>query len=92
MTKIVKILSVSGGQSTKFFSVPPRKKVCHRHVGTLYNQAWRTAAPAVERLLRLDPATQVDSGVTRRFKRGADGHSLGKEVVCRVGGGLDTHG
>jgi hypothetical protein len=36
--------------------------------------------------------TQADSGVTRRFKGGADERSKGKEVVSRVGGGLDTHG
>jgi hypothetical protein len=36
--------------------------------------------------------TQAESGVTRRFKRGADGRSLGKEVVGRVGGGLDALG
>jgi hypothetical protein len=35
-------------------------------------------------------AAQAESGVTRRFKRGADGRSLGKEVVGRVGGGLDA--
>jgi hypothetical protein len=57
----------------------------------------RGAAAALERLLRLDPAThpravQADSGVTRRFKRGADARSLGKEVVGRVGGGLDALG
>jgi hypothetical protein len=40
MTKIVRILSVPGGHSTKIFSVPTRKKVCHGHSGTLYNQAW----------------------------------------------------
>jgi hypothetical protein len=34
----------------------------------------------------------VDSGVTRRFKRGPDACSLGKEVISLVGGGLDTHG
>jgi hypothetical protein len=32
----------------------------------------------------------VDSGVTWRFKRGADGCSLGKEVMGCVGGGLDS--
>jgi hypothetical protein len=37
-------------------------------------------------------AAQADSGVTWQFKGGADGRSMGKEVVCRVGGGLDTHG
>jgi hypothetical protein len=57
----------------------------------------RAAAAALERSLRLDPAThpraaQAESGVTRRFKRGADGHSLGKEVVGHVGGRLDTLG
>jgi hypothetical protein len=61
---------------------------CHRD---------QAAAAALERLLGLDPAThpraaQVDSGVTRRFKRGADGCLLGNEVVSCVGGGLDTHG
>jgi hypothetical protein len=50
----------------------------------------RAAAPALERSLRLDPAThlravQADSGITQQFKRGADGQSLGKEVVGRVG-------
>jgi hypothetical protein len=34
----------------------------------------------------------VDSAVTRRFKRGADAQSLGKEVVGHVGGGLDSLG
>jgi hypothetical protein len=57
----------------------------------------RAAAAALERSLRLDPAThprakQADLRVTQRFKRGADGRSLGKEVVGRVGGGLDTLG
>jgi hypothetical protein len=57
----------------------------------------RAAAAALERLLRLDPAThlraiQVDSVVTPQFKRGADGRSLGKEVVGHVGGGLDALG
>jgi hypothetical protein len=52
----------------------------------------RAAAVTLERLLRLDPAThpraaQADSGVTRRFKEGADGRSKVKEVVSRVGGG-----
>jgi hypothetical protein len=47
----------------------------------------RAAAAALERSLRLVPA---DSGVTARFKRGADGRSLGKEVVGHVGGGLDA--
>jgi hypothetical protein len=51
----------------------------------------RAAAAALERLLRLDLAThpkavQADSGVTRQFKRGADGRSLGNEVVGRVEG------
>jgi hypothetical protein len=50
----------------------------------------RAATAALERSLRLDPAVQADSGVTRRFKRGADGRSLGKEVIGRVGGGLDA--
>jgi hypothetical protein len=55
----------------------------------------RAAATALERLLRLDPVThpravQAESGATRRFKRGADGHSLGKEIVGHVGGGLDA--
>jgi hypothetical protein len=55
----------------------------------------RAAAGALERLLRLDPAThpraeQAESGVTWQFKRGADGRSLGKEVVGCVGGGLDA--
>jgi hypothetical protein len=62
--------------------------------GCLRDQA---ATAALERLLRLDPAThpraaQADSGVTRRFKRGADGRSLGKEVLGRVGGGLEALG
>jgi hypothetical protein len=57
----------------------------------------RAAATALERSLRLDPAThpraaQVDSGVTRQFRRGTDGRLKGKEVVSCVGGGLDTHG
>jgi hypothetical protein len=57
----------------------------------------RAAAAALERLLRLDPAihprvVKADSGVTQRFKRGADGHSLGKEVISCMDGGLDTHG
>jgi hypothetical protein len=57
----------------------------------------RAAAAALERSLRLDTAThpravQADSGVIRRFKRGADGRSLGKEVVGRVGGALDALG
>jgi hypothetical protein len=57
----------------------------------------RAAAAALERSLRLDPAThpravQADSGVTLRFKRGADAWSLGKEVVGRVGGRLDALG
>jgi hypothetical protein len=57
----------------------------------------RAAAAALERSLRLEPAThpraaQADSGVTRQFKRGADGLSLGKEVMGRVGGGLDALG
>jgi hypothetical protein len=57
----------------------------------------RAGAVALERSLGLDPAThpraaQADSGVTRRFKGGADGRSNGKEVVSRVDGGLDTHG
>jgi hypothetical protein len=57
----------------------------------------RAAVVALERLLRLDPVThtraaQADSGVTRRFKGGADGRSKVKEVVSHVGGGLDTHG
>jgi hypothetical protein len=33
---------------------------------------------------------QADLGVTRQFKRSANGWSLGKEVVGRVGGGLDA--
>jgi hypothetical protein len=62
--------------------------------GCLQDQA---AAAALEKLLRLDPVTHLraihaDSGVTRQFKRGADGCSLDKEVVGRVGGGLDTLG
>jgi hypothetical protein len=57
----------------------------------------RAATAALERLLRLDPAThpravQADSGVTRRFKRGTDARSLSKEIVGRVGGGLDALG
>jgi hypothetical protein len=57
----------------------------------------RAAAIAMERSLRLDSAThpraaQADLGVTRRFKGGADGRAKGKEVISRVGGGLDTHG
>jgi hypothetical protein len=57
----------------------------------------RAAAAALERSLRLDPAAhsraaQADSGVTRQFKGGADGWSKGKEVISRVGGGLDIHG
>jgi hypothetical protein len=57
----------------------------------------RAAAAALERSLRLDSAThprapQAVSGVTRRFKRDADGRSLGKEVVGHVGGGLDALG
>jgi hypothetical protein len=57
----------------------------------------RAAAAALERSLRLDPATQpraaqAESRVTRRFKRGAEGRTLGKEVVGRVGGGLDALG
>jgi hypothetical protein len=60
--------------------------------GCLRDQA---AAAALERSLRLNPATQsravqVDSGVTRQFKRGADSCSLGKEGLGRVGGGLDA--
>jgi hypothetical protein len=56
----------------------------------------RATAVALKRLLRLDPVThprasQADSVDTRRFKGGADGRSKGKEVVSRVGGGLDTH-
>jgi hypothetical protein len=35
-------------------------------------------------------AVQAVSRVTRRFKRGADERSLGKEVVGCVGGGLDA--
>jgi hypothetical protein len=55
----------------------------------------RAAIAAVERSLRIDPATnlravQADLGVTWQFKRGADGRSLGNEVVGHVGGGLDT--
>jgi hypothetical protein len=54
------------------------------------------AAVALERSLKLDPAAQpraaqAESGVTRRFKRGMDGRGTGREVVSRVGGGLDTH-
>jgi hypothetical protein len=50
----------------------------------------RAAAVALERLLRLNPAAharapQADSGVTRRFKGGADGRSKGKEVISPVG-------
>jgi hypothetical protein len=57
----------------------------------------RAAAAALERLLRLNPATHprakpAESWVNRRFKRGADGRSLGKEVVSHVGGGLDALG
>jgi hypothetical protein len=57
----------------------------------------QSAAAALERSLRLDPAThpravQADSGVTRRFKRGADAQLLGKKIVGRVGGGLDALG
>jgi hypothetical protein len=57
----------------------------------------RAAVAALEKSLRLNPTTQLravqaDSGVTRRFKKAADGRSLGKEVISRVGGGLDTHG
>jgi hypothetical protein len=58
----------------------------------------RAAAVALERLLRLDPATyprvaQADSGVTRQFKGSAGGRSKGKEVISCVGGRLDsTHG
>jgi hypothetical protein len=57
----------------------------------------RAATVALERLLRLNPAAhpraaQAESGVTRQFKGGADGWLTGKEVVSRVGGGLDTHG
>jgi hypothetical protein len=55
----------------------------------------RAAAAALERLLRLNPAThssavQADLGVTQLFKRVADGRTLGKEVVGRVGRGLDA--
>jgi hypothetical protein len=57
----------------------------------------RAAAAALERSLKLDPAThpravQADSGVTRRFKRGADVRLLSKEVFGRVDGGLDALG
>jgi hypothetical protein len=57
----------------------------------------QAAAAALKRSLRPDPAThpravQADSGVTRRFRRGTDGCSLGKEVVGRVGGRLDALG
>jgi ribonuclease HI len=57
----------------------------------------RVAAVALEWLLKLDPATHprttnADSLVTRQFKGGTDGQSKGKEVVSRVGGGLDTLG
>jgi hypothetical protein len=60
--------------------------------GCLRDQA---AAAALERLLRLDPAThpravQANSGVTRQFKRGTDARLLGKEVVGHVGRGLDA--
>jgi hypothetical protein len=56
----------------------------------------RAAAVELKRLLRIDPAAhpraaQADSAVTRQFKGGTDGRSKGKEVVSRVGGGLDTH-
>jgi hypothetical protein len=56
----------------------------------------RAAAVALERSLKLDPAAhpraaQAESGVTRRFKRGTDGWSTGREVISRMGGGLDTH-
>jgi hypothetical protein len=56
----------------------------------------RAAAVALERSLRLDlaahpRAAQVESGVTRQFKGGADGRSTGREIISRVGGGLDTH-
>jgi hypothetical protein len=53
----------------------------------------RAAAAALERSLRLNPATHPRPfRVTQRFKRGADGRSLGKEVMGRVGGGLDALG
>jgi hypothetical protein len=71
-----------------------RVKAGFQSFGCLQDQA---AAAALERSLRLDPAThpravQADSGVTRRFKRGTDARSLGTEVVGRVGGGLDALG
>jgi hypothetical protein len=54
------------------------------------------ATVALERLLRLDPvahpkAAQVELGVTWQFKRGADGRTMGREVISHVGGVLDTH-
>jgi hypothetical protein len=57
----------------------------------------QAAVAALERSLGLDQAThpravQVHSRVTRRFKRGADAQSLGKEVVGQVGGRLDALG
>jgi hypothetical protein len=47
----------------------------------------RAATAALERLLRLNPAThpraaQADSGVIGRFKRGVDARSLGREAGC----------
>jgi hypothetical protein len=56
----------------------------------------RAAAAALESL-RLNPVThtravQADSGVTRQFKRCADGRLLGKEVISCVGGGMHTDG
>jgi hypothetical protein len=71
-----------------------RVEAIFQSFGYLLDQA---AAVALERSLRLDPAThpraaQADLEVTRRFKRGADCRSHSKEVVSHVGGGLDTYG
>jgi hypothetical protein len=87
-------LRIITGQLASTATDALRVEVGFQSFGCLQDQA---VAAALERSLRLDPAThpraaQAESGVTRQFKRGADGCSLGKEVVGRVGGGLDALG
>jgi hypothetical protein len=91
---IVWIIRVITGQLASMPNKALRVEAGFQSFGCLRDRA---AAVALERSLRLDQATHLraahaDSGVTRRFKRGTDGCSLGKEVFNHVGGGLDTHG
>jgi hypothetical protein len=87
-------LRVNTGQLTSTPNKALRVEAGVQSSGCLRDHA---ATVALKRSLRLDPAAhpraaQAESGVTQRFKGGADGRSMGKEVVSGVGCGLDTHG